>query len=201
MVQRIPGSRNILWLAHQSDISLKQRSGCEGLNNLRPVFLCFSTLRLSDLDYMVHLALSVHCHCRRNQRGTESSQLRTSCQLTDRWCPADMEMVQMSPPHSRNLDTAVWHSSQIQHREHMVICAHYHTDVLSLLPLGQLSHVDCLDKDWKVPERQTVGFALPAGHAWPGGHSEPVTQFHFTPSPEQWKLELQQDLLSMTAPK
>lgn len=138
------------------------------------VFLCISTLRLSDLDCMVHLTLSVHCHCRRNQRGTKSSQLRTSCQLTDRWCLVDMEMVQMSPPHSRNLDTAVWHSSQIQHRKHIVIWAHYYTDVLSLLPRGQLSHVDCLDKDWKVPERQTVGLALPAGHAWPGGHSEPV---------------------------
>lgn len=43
------------------------------------------------------------------------------------------------------------------------------------LPGGQLSHAGCPDRDWKVPEPQMVGSALPSGHACPGGHRNPVT--------------------------
>lgn len=89
------------------------------------VFLCISAIRPSDLDCTVQLAPSVHCHCRRSQRGTGSSQPGTSCQLTDRRCPADMGMVQMSPPHSRNLDTAACHVPQIKRSWPLLIRANF----------------------------------------------------------------------------
>lgn len=41
-------------------------------------------------------------------------------------------------------------------------------------PGGQLWQPDCPDKDWKVPELQTAGSALPAGQAWPGEHWYPM---------------------------